>query len=123
MAALVALLGLMTVAQGQGTSEPKISQDEQALAQKITAAPDAATKLKAAGELIKKHPKTAIRGQVAQEIANRIRDTQDATQKLALAQEFQTLFNDPADEQFVGPVVIDAYADAKPVRSSLHQRR
>ena len=112
--ALVALLGLMTLAQGQGgtTPPPKISQDEQNLAQKITSAPDAASKLKAAGDLIKKHPKTGIRGQVAQEIANRITDVPNATQKLALAQEFQTIFNDPADEEFVGPVVIDAYADA-----------
>jgi tetratricopeptide (TPR) repeat protein len=111
-AALVALLGLMTVAQGQGTPAPKLSQDEQVLAQKITAAPDTAAKLKAAGELIKKYPKTAIRGQVAQQLANRIQDVQDATQKLALAQEFQTVFNDPAEEEVVGPVVIDAYADA-----------
>lgn len=112
--ALVALLGLMTLAQGQGgnTPPPKISQDEQNLAQKMTSAPDAAAKLKAAGDLIKKHPKTAIRGQVAQEIANQIQDVKDATQKLALAQQFQTIFNDPADQEFVGPVVIDAYADA-----------
>ena len=111
---LVALLGLTTLAQAQGgnSTVPKISQDEQNLAQKITAAPDAAAKLTAAANLIKKHPKTAIRGQVANEIANRITDVKDATQKLALAQQFQTLFNDPADEEFVGPVVIDAYADA-----------
>lgn len=111
---LVALLGLMTLAQAQGGNNPppKISQGEQNLAQKINAAPDAAAKLKAAGELIKKHPKTAIRGQVAQEIAYRITDVQDATQKLALAQEFQTIFSDPADEEFVGPVVINAYAGA-----------
>jgi tetratricopeptide (TPR) repeat protein len=111
---LVTLLGLTTLAQAQGgtNAKPNISQDEQNLAQKITSAPDAAAKLTAAGDLIKKHPKTAIRGQVAQEIASKIQDVQDATQKLALAQQFQTIFNDPADEEFVGPVVIDAYADA-----------
>jgi tetratricopeptide (TPR) repeat protein len=112
--ALIALLGLMTFAQGQGDTKPapKISKDEQNLVQKITSSPDAGAKLKAAGDLIKKHPKTAIRGQVADEIANQITDVKDATQKLALAQQFQTIFNDPADEEFVGPVVIDAYADA-----------
>ena len=111
---LVALLGLTTFAQAQGGAkpQPKISQDEQTLLQKINAAPDAAAKLKAAIELIKKHPKTAIRGQVADEIALRIEEVQDPTQKLALAQEFQTSFNDPADEEFVGPVIIDAFADA-----------
>ena len=113
-AALVALLGLMTHAQGQGaaTAPPKISKEEQGLVQKITSATDPTAKLKAAGDLIKAHPKTAIRGQVAQQIADQITDVKDVTQKLALAQQFHTMFNDPADEEFVGPVVIDAYADA-----------
>ena len=114
--ALVALLGLMTNAPGQGgtttTPQPKISADEKKLVDKITAAPDAATKLKASGDLIKAHPKTAIRGQVVQQMADEVTDVKDATQKLALAQELQTLFNDPADEEIVGPVVVDAYADA-----------
>lgn len=112
--ALVALFGLITLAQGQGGNNPKpnISQDEANFAQKINAAPDAAAKLQAAGDLIKKHPKTAIRGQVAQEIANQIQDVKDATQKLALAQKFQTIFNDPAEEEMVMPVVVDALADA-----------
>jgi hypothetical protein len=112
--ALIALFSLMTSAQGQGAAQPapKISEDEKNLVQKITAAPDAAAKLKAAGDLIKKHPKTTVRGQVADEIANQITDVKDATQKLALAQQFQTIFNDPADEASVGPIVIEAYADA-----------
>ncbi|HEV2905644.1 MAG TPA: hypothetical protein VGW32_11375, partial [Pyrinomonadaceae bacterium] len=112
--ALIALLGLTTFAQGQGDTKPapKLSQDERNLLQKITSAPDAAAKLKAAGDLIKKYPKTEIRGQVADEIASQITDVKDATQKLALAQQFQTVFNDPADEEFVGPVVVDAFADA-----------
>jgi hypothetical protein len=112
--ALIALLGLTTFAQGQGDTKPapKLSQDERNLLQKITSAPDAAAKLKAAGDLIKKYPKTEIRGQVADEIAIQITDVKDATQKLALAQQFQTVFNDPADEEFVGPVVVDAFADA-----------
>lgn len=111
--ALIALLGLMTFAQGQGDTKPapKISADEQNLLKKMNAAPDAAAKLKAAGDLIKKHPKTTIRSQVADEMAIQITDVKDATQKLALAEQFQTLFNDPADEEFVGPVLIDAYAD------------
>ena len=112
--ALIVLLGLMTFAQGQADTKPapKISQDEQKLLQQMTSAPDAAAKLKIAGDLIKKHPKTTIRGQVAEEIANQITDVKDVTQRLALAQQFQTIFNDPADEAHVGPVVIEAYADS-----------
>ena len=110
----ITLLGLLMQAQGQAANnpQPKISQDEHNLVQKITSAPDAAAKLKAAADLIKKHPKTAVRAQVAEEIANQIQDIKDATPKLALAQQFQTTFNDPADEEFVGPVLIDALVDA-----------
>jgi tetratricopeptide (TPR) repeat protein len=112
--AIVALLGatIVTRAQAAGSQSPAISPDEASLADKIKAAPDAATKLKAAAELIKKYPKTAIRGQVAQEIANRIQEVKDAPQKLALAQEFQATFNDPADDGTVAPVVLNALADA-----------
>ena len=111
--AFITLLGLIMQAQGQAAkTPPKVSQDEQNLAQKITSAPDAAAKLKAAEDLIKKHPKTTLRAQVAEEIANQIQDVKDATQKLALAQQFQTSFNSPADEPFVGPLLIEALADA-----------
>ncbi len=109
------VLGSQPPVPAQGNTKPNISQDESNLAQKINSAPDAAAKLKAAAELIRKHPKTAIRGQVAQEIANRIQDVTDPTQKLTLAQEFQTIFNDPADEVAVGPTMIDALADANQI--------
>lgn len=120
---LVAVLAVgfsfgFTPVYGQGSggqAQPKISDDEAKLAEKINAAPDVAGKLKAAADLIKKHPKTAIRGQVTQEIASRIQDLKDTTQKLALAQEFQATFNDPADEGAVGPVVINALADANQI--------
>ena len=115
--AWVAFFGLVTLAAAQGgnTPAPKISQDEQNLAQKINAAPDPAAKLKAAADLLKKHPKTSIRGQVADEMAIQIAAVTDPTQKLALAQQFQTTFSDPADEETVVPIVIDALADANQV--------
>lgn len=100
------------VVGGGGQPKPAISQDEQTLAQKITAAPDAAAKLKAAAELIKKYPKTAIRRDVALEIADRIQEVTDSAQKLALAQEFYTSFNDPAEQEVIVPVIIDAHAVA-----------
>lgn len=119
----VAFMGSFVVAPmcvraqgGTGAGQaPNISQDEQNLAQKITSAPDAAAKLKAAAALIKKYPKTAIRPRVAQEIGDSIQEVKDSTQKLALAQEFQTLFNDPAEEEIIGPIIVDAYADANQV--------
>jgi hypothetical protein len=95
-------------APGTSPAQPKISEDEAKLAEKINAAPDAAGKLKAASELLKKHPKTAIRSQVAYEIANHIEQVKDPAQKLALAQQYQTIFSDPADEEAVTPTLIEA---------------
>src|SRR5688572_5284773 len=114
--ALVAFINVVTFAQTPtptpNTPQVKLAPDEGKLVDKITAAPDPAGKLAAAGELIKKYPKTEIRGQVVLELANKIREVKDATQKLALAQQLQTMFNAPADEPTVMPVVIDALADA-----------
>ncbi len=114
--ALGAFINVVTFAQKPtptpNTQQPKLSQDEGNLVDKITAAPDPSGKLAAAGELIKKYPKTAIRGQVVLELANRIREVKDPAQKLTLAQQLQTMFNDPADEKTVLPVVVDALADA-----------
>ena len=98
-----------------GAQGPNLSQDEQKLVQKIISAPDAAAKLKAVADLIKKYPKTPIRGQVAQEVADRIQELKDSTQRLAFAQEFQTIFKEPAEEEIIGPVIVDAYADANQV--------
>jgi hypothetical protein len=112
--ALVAFINVVTFAQTPtpNTQQPKLAPDEAKLADKITAAPDPAGKLAAAGELIKKYPKTAIRSQVVLELANAIREVKDPAQKLTLAQQLQTMFKDAADESTVMPLVVDALADA-----------
>lgn len=119
--ALVAFINVVTFAQTPtptptpNNQELKLTPDEGKLVDKITAAPDPSGKLAAAGELIKKYPKTAIRGQVVLELANRIREVKDSAQKLTLAQQLQTMFHDPADEQTVMPVIVDALADANQI--------
>lgn len=117
--ALVAFINVVTLAQTPtatpNTQQPKLAPDEGKLVDKIAAAPDPAGKLAAAGELIKKYPKTAIRSQVVLELANKIREVKDPAQKLTLAQQLQTMFSQPADEQTVMPVVLDALADANQI--------
>ena len=115
--ALVAFINVVTFAQTPtpNTQQPKLAPDEGKLVDKIAAAPDPAGKLAAAAELIKKYPKTAIRGQVVLELANRIREVKDFAQKLTLAQQLQAMFNTPADEPTVMPVIVDALADANQV--------
>lgn len=76
------------------------------------AAPDAAAKLKAAAELIKKHPKTALRPGVASNLAGEIGRVADASQKISLAQEYQKIFTEPSEQDLILPVLIDGYGDA-----------
>jgi hypothetical protein len=105
-------IGCLTArAQQKQTDQPSVSADEQKLVSSIQSATDPAAKLKAAAELIKKHPKTSVRPQVAENMANEVANVKDNAQKLILAQQLETIFNDPAETDIVGPVIVQAYAD------------
>ena len=93
--------------------QPKISPAEQKAADAITAAPDAAAKMKAGAAYVKKFPKGALRSRVAEALANDISDVKDAAAKIALVQEYQSSFKEPSDQELIVPVLIDGYADAK----------
>ena len=99
------------IAQPKQGAQPALSGDEQKLATAINAAPDAAAKLTAAAELIKKYPKTSLRQQVVENMASQVANVTDNAQKLALAQQLLTIFNEPAEVDIVGPVAVQAYAD------------
>lgn len=117
--ALVAIFGVITagltstvLAQGR-PGQPNLSADELSLAKAIMSAPDAAAKLKAAAELIQKHPKTTIRPRVASGLANEIAKVTDAAQKISLAQEYQKIFTEQSEQQLIIPILIGGYIDAK----------
>jgi tetratricopeptide (TPR) repeat protein len=109
-------LAFSTHAQGRGEGRTgggqNMSPEEQTLAKSILAAPDTPAKLKAAAELIKKYPKSAARPRAAQALLEQIRGVTDASQKATLAQEYQKIFDQPAEQEMIMPVLIDAYATA-----------
>src|ERR1041385_1494398 len=112
----VALLIAITITGCISTrvmAQPKISPDEQKAADLIKAAPDAAGKARAATDFIKKYPKSPLRPIIAQQISDQIHEITDGEQKIALAQQFKTIFNNPAEEEMIMPVLIVGYADAK----------
>ncbi|HBB94320.1 MAG TPA: hypothetical protein DC054_02920 [Blastocatellia bacterium] len=94
-------------------AQPKVSPDEQKMAQAIDTAPDAAGKAKAAADFVKKYPKSSLRPVYAQKIADQIHEVTDGAQKITLAEQFQTIFNDPAEEEMIMPALIVGYGDAK----------
>ena len=105
--------GLTSSAFAQGKpGQPIVSAEEQNMAKAIMSAPDAAAKLKAAAELIKKHPKTVLRPRVAGALADQIAKLTDAAQKVSLAQEYQKIFNEPSEQELIVPVLIDGLAGA-----------
>jgi hypothetical protein len=102
-----ACLGARVVAQ------PKASSDEQKAAQAIDLAPDATSRAKAAEDFVKKFPKSPLRLAYAQKMSDQIHEMTDAQQKIAMAQQFKTIFNNPEEEEMIMPVLIVGYSDAK----------
>ncbi len=76
-------------------------------------APDPAAKLKAAAELIKRYPKTALRPLAASGLANEIARVTDASRKIGLAQDYQKIFTEQSEQQLIIPILIGGYIDAK----------
>lgn len=94
---------------------PKVSEAENKAALAINSAADAAAKLAAAGEFVKKFPKSALLPQVASYVAGQIAQVTDADQKLTLAQGFQKVFKDGKEADEIQLVTLDAYLNLKRV--------
>ena len=103
----IACLGVSVSAQ------PKASPDEEKAYQLIEAAPDAAGKAKAAADFVKKYPKSSLRPALAQKLADQIHEMTDAEQKIVIAQQFKSIFNNPEEEEMIMPILLVGYADAK----------
>lgn len=110
----IVLLAVITVIaqpqQQQGQGRPNLSPEEQTLVRNIQSAKDPAEKMKAVAEMIKKFPKSQARPFIARMGAEQIEAIQDANQKLSLAQQYQTIFNEPTEEELIFPVLVEAYA-------------
>lgn len=94
---------------------PKVSDAENKAALAINSAPDAAAKLAAAGEFLKKYPKSTLRLQIASYVAGQIAQVADATQKLALVEGFQKVFKEDKELEAIQLVTLDAYLSLKRV--------
>src|SRR5438477_9786399 len=103
----------LLIAPAAAIAQPRVSPDEQKMAQAIATAPDTAGKAKAAADFVRKYPKSSLRPMVAQQIADHIHQITDGAQKLALAQQFQTIFKEPTEEEMIMPDLLTGYAEAK----------
>lgn len=94
---------------GQAQYEQQLPEGERQAVLKIRDAKDAAAKLQAAAEFIKKYPKSAMRRQVAIHVASSITSVQDNAQKVALCERFLGTFNGPGEDEYINSTLIDAY--------------
>lgn len=100
--------------QGQGEKQgPKLSNDEAKAANKIGAAPDAPAKIAAAAEFLKKYPKSEVRRQLAEHVAGHVGAVADPAQRIALGQQYTTVFNGPGEADLVAVSVLDAYISSE----------
>ncbi len=95
---------------GQDKSKQSVPSDgEQKAMAKIEAAPDIAAKLLAAGELIKKYPKSPLRSKAVSHIAQEVGKIQDGAQRITQLENMLTVFKEPADAEVINPILVDAY--------------
>jgi tetratricopeptide (TPR) repeat protein len=87
----------------------QVSEAETKAIAKITAAPDPAAKIQAAGEFVKKYPKSSVRAQVAAQLAREIGQVQDAPKRVSSFESLLTVFKEPSDAEVINPFLIDAY--------------
>jgi hypothetical protein len=95
--------------------KPAVSEAENNALKKVDAAADPTAKLQAAGEFIKKHPKSTKRLDVARVVAGRIATVEDPAQQIALSENFLTVFKEPAEAEVITPLLVDAYVKANRV--------
>jgi len=91
------------------------SDAERKAAQKIDEAKDTAAKIAAASAFVNKYPKSTLRPKIAEMLVNQISGTQDAAQKITLAESYLGTFSEASETKPIYPVLIDAYISAKRV--------
>ena len=78
----------------------------------VQSAADGAAALAAAGEFLKKFPKSPARGEAAIVVADKIAAVPDAARRVALAEGFLKTFNEPAEANLINGTLALAYAGA-----------
>jgi len=93
----------------KGKQQPATSDAEQKAVAKVQAATDVPTKIAAAGEFIKKYPKSTLRSNVIGHIAGEINKSDNNAQKITQFESMLTVFKENSDGEVIMPILIDLY--------------
>jgi hypothetical protein len=110
--ALVMSCSAATSAGRTPQQQPGASAPEVAAIKKINEATNAAAKLDAAAEFIKKFPKSTKRLEVVNHVAGSIDNVADATQRVTLTEKALTIFTLPDESDELTRSLLDAYLSA-----------
>jgi len=110
--AIMAMFVLASSSYAAQDKAPQASKAEQEAGMKVETAPDVATKLKAAGEFVKKYPNSTQRAMVVGYVVQEINKSPDATQKISLLENALTVFKEQSDVDIINPILIDTYINA-----------
>jgi hypothetical protein len=97
--------------QDKDKKAAQVSGDEQKALGKLESASDVNAKMTAAGEFIKKYPKSIKRLDAAKYISNEISKAEPAA-RITLAQNFLNIFTDTQEAGLITPILVDAYLTA-----------
>ena len=106
------LLFITTAIAQEKKPEIKVSEEEMKALNAIKATTDPAARLKAMDDFVKKFPKTAVRTQLADDIAAEIVKIKDHAQAISLAETARTIFTADAEQENLRGVLLDAYTQA-----------
>jgi hypothetical protein len=94
-------------------AELKVSKDEADAAAQIDQAVDAAAKLKAGDEFLKKYPKSVLRPRIASSLAEAVGKVEDPAQRIPLVETYLGIFKEPSEAEYVNGTLLDAYLNAQ----------
>lgn len=97
--------------QEKGKQSAPSDAEQKALA-KVESAPDVAAKLAAAGEFIKKYPKSTLRPAAVGHIAKEVSKIPEPAQQITQFESMLTVFKEPSDGEIITPILIDMYFKA-----------
>lgn len=92
-----------------GKQQPAASDAEQKAVAKIQAATDVPSKITAAGEFIKKYPKSTLRPNVIGHIAQEINKSDNNAQRITQFESMLTVFKENSDGEVIMPILVDLY--------------
>lgn len=99
----------------QAKDQPKQtgpSKGEQEAFAKIKSAVDVPAKVAAAGEFVKKYPKSLQRAEVVTYVAREVEKLQDGAQRITQLENLLTVFKEAAETDIINQILIDVYVKA-----------